>query len=135
MHQVAEGIRKISIFDRLIRNHRIRFGESKTVLFLDEPETSLHPEAIILFAEVLHEFAQKGVQIFLTTHSYFLLKRLEQLANKDQTNHTVLDLRRENNRIHSQSSFLCDGLPDNPIIQQSLKLYQEDIDLVLGKKK
>jgi AAA15 family ATPase/GTPase len=133
MHQTAEGIRKISIFDRLIRNHRIQLNQDNSVVFLDEPETNLHPEAIIAFAKMLHDFAQNGVQVFLATHSYFMLKRLEQLAKEHSTDYTLLDLRKdENGRIQAQQSLLCQGLPPNPIIEQSLELYKKDVDLVLG---
>jgi len=133
MHQTAEGIRKISIFDRLIRNHRIQLNQGNCVIFLDEPEANLHPEAIITFAEMLHDFAQNGVQIFLATHSYFMLKRLEQLAKEHSTDYTMLDLRKdESGRIQAQQSLLCQGLPPNPIIEQSLELYKKDVDLVLG---
>jgi len=133
MHQIPEGIRKISIFDRLIRNQRIQLNQGNCVIFLDEPETNLHPEAIITFAKMLHDFAQNGVQIFLATHSYFMLKRLEQLAKEHSTDYTLLDLRKdENGRIKAQQSQLCQGLPPNPIIEQSLELYKKDVDLVLG---
>jgi predicted ATP-dependent endonuclease of OLD family len=133
MHQTAEGIRKLGIFDRLIRNHRIQFNQGNCVICLDEPETNLHPEAIITFAEMLHDFAQNGVQVFLATHSYFMLKRLEQLAKEHSTDYTMLDLRKdENGRIQAQQSLLRQGLPPNPIIEQSLELYKKDVDLVLG---
>lgn len=132
MHQTAEGIKKIGILSRLIRNRRLS-PSGGCALFVDEPEVNLHPRAVVLFAEMLHNFAQSGIQVYLTTHSYFLLKRLEQLARRDQADYALLDLRRnQGNGISSIISDLRDGLPDNPILQQSLKLFDEDLKLELG---
>ncbi len=42
MSQVAEGVKKIGILTTLIRNRSLQKG---TILFIDEPENNLHPEA------------------------------------------------------------------------------------------
>ncbi len=47
-----------------------------TVLFVDEPETNLHPRASAVFTQTLFRLAQAGVQVYLATHSYFVLKQL-----------------------------------------------------------
>lgn len=84
------------------------------MLFVDEPEVNLHPKAIVLFAEMLHEFAQSGIQVYITTHSYFLLKRLEQLARAHHTDYTLLDLRKQEGiGVTGISSRLADGLPNS----------------------
>lgn len=129
MGQIAEGIKKIGILWRLYRNRRLAPG---AMLFVDEPEVNLHPKAICLFADMLHAMAQSQIQIFLTSHSYFLLKRLEQLSRRHKTDYLLLDLRNQNGTITGQSSKFSDGLPDNPIIEQSTRLFQEDVRLDLG---
>jgi hypothetical protein len=60
MSQVAEGIKKIGILARLISNGEIRQG---TVLFMDEPETNLHPAAARRLMRMLHDMSLAGVQI------------------------------------------------------------------------
>jgi len=50
------------------------------ILLLEEPETSMHPGYIALYASVLLEAARKGVQVFLTTHSLDLIKYVVQLG-------------------------------------------------------
>ena len=133
MHQTAEGIKKIGILSRLMRNRRIS-PMTGCLLFVDEPEVNLHPRAVILFAEMLHQFAQSGIQVYLTTHSYFLLKRLEQLARRHAADYTLLDLRRQAGAgVVGIATHLAEGLPDNPIIQQSLMLFDEDVRLDLGE--
>ncbi len=129
MGQIAEGIKKVGILWRLFLNRRLAPG---SVLFVDEPEVNLHPKAVCLFADMLHAMAQSNIQIFLTSHNYYLIKRLEQLSRKHKTDYLLLDLRNHNGFITGQSSKLADGLPDNPIIEQSMALFQEDVRLDLG---
>lgn len=132
MHQTAEGIKKVGILARLMHNRRLAPGNS-SLLFVDEPEANLHPQAIVLFAEILHHLAQSGIQIYLSTHSYFMLKRLEQLARENATDYTLLNLRKVNgNDVTGAVTRLADGLPENPIIAQSLRLFEEDLRLDLG---
>ena len=127
MHQTAEGIRKVGILSRLMRNRRLT-PAGGCMLFVDEPEVNLHPKAIVVFAEMLHEFAQSGIQVFLTTHSYYLLKRLEQLARQHQTDYSLLDLRKQEGvGVVGTVSRLANGLPDNPIAAESMKLFDFDV--------
>ena len=103
------------------------------MLFVDEPEVNLHPRAIVLFADMLHEFAQSGVQVYLTTHSFYMLKRLEQLARKHKADYSLLDLRKqETGGVVGSVTRLSDGLPMNPIVEESLRLYEADVALDLG---
>lgn len=132
MHQTAEGIKKIGILSRLMRNRRLT-PAGGSMLFVDEPEVNLHPKAIVLFAEMLHEFAQSGIQVYLTTHSYFLLKRLEQLARQKNTDYSLLDLRKQSGAgVVGTVTRLADGLPQNPIVEESLRLFDLDVQLDLA---
>lgn len=132
MHQTAEGIKKIGILSRLMRNRRLT-PAGGCMLFVDEPEVNLHPKAIVLFAEMLHEFAQSGIQVYLTTHSYFLLKRLEQLAREKRTDYSLLDLRKQDGAgVGGTVTRLRDGLPQNPIVNESLRLFDMDVQLDLA---
>jgi AAA15 family ATPase/GTPase len=132
MHQTAEGIKKIGILSRLMRNRRLAPAGGCT-LFVDEPEVNLHPKAIVLFAEMLHEFARSGIQVYLTTHSYFLLKRLEQLARENKCDYSLLDLRKnEGHGVTGTVSNLREGLPQNPIVEESLRLFDRDVQLDLA---
>lgn len=82
---------------------------------------------------VLHEFAKSGILVCLTTHSYILLKRLEQLARQHKTDYSLLDLRKQDKGVTGSVSKLADGLPQNPIVEQSLRLYDVDVQLDLGE--
>lgn len=77
MPLVAEGHRKLAMLAQLIANGVI---QKQGYLFWDEPEANLNPRLIRLVANVIHQLAAKGVQVFLATHSFFLMKELELLS-------------------------------------------------------
>lgn len=76
---LAEGIRKLGLLWTLIQNGTILTG---SVLFWDEPETNLNPSLFKPLIEILLELQRMGVQIFLATHDYLILKELDLQMNK-----------------------------------------------------
>jgi AAA15 family ATPase/GTPase len=128
MAQVAEGIKKLAILITLIRNQSIQKG---TILILDEPETSLHPRAIVAFCEMLFYLSQAGVQVYLATHSYFVIKQFELLARKHKQTTQICSLVKSEDNIKIEIEDLQEGLPDNPIIDVSIQLYEDDVRLGL----
>ena len=80
MPLVAEGLRKLAMIARLISTGTLL---DKGYLFWDEPETNLNPCLIRLVAEVIYHLCQHGIQVFLATHSLFLLRELEILSSND----------------------------------------------------
>ncbi len=76
---LAEGVRKLALLWLLIRNGAMRRG---SVLFWDEPETNLNPKLFGVLMEVLLELQRAGVQIFLATHDYVILKELDLRAKE-----------------------------------------------------
>ena len=73
----AEGIKKIGIINQLLKNKTI---DRNTILIIDEPEVALHPTIIEKVSKILFDLSQVGVQIFIATHSYFVLKSFQLLA-------------------------------------------------------
>lgn len=71
---LAEGHRKIGLLWLLIQNGTLRKG---SVLFWDEPETNLNPTLFGEVIETILELQRVGVQVFLTTHDYVVLKELD----------------------------------------------------------
>jgi energy-coupling factor transporter ATP-binding protein EcfA2 len=127
MPTTAEGIKKIGILSTLISNRQLR---RRAVLFLDEPETALHPRAIRKLADILHLFAASNIQVFLSTHNFFLIKQLEIIARRHQTNYTCTSIvQGTNNKLTSTTTLLRDGLPSNPIIDETLAMLQDELSL------
>ena len=71
---VAEGMRKLGLLWLLIRNGSLPDG---SVLFWDEPETNLNPKLFKSVIGILLELQRLGVQIFVATHAYGILKELD----------------------------------------------------------
>jgi AAA15 family ATPase/GTPase len=128
MPQVAEGIKKIGILTTLIRNRTLSKG---TILFMDEPETNLHPEAIIALVKMLFSLSKAGIQIYIATHSYFVIKQFELLSRANKQRIQICSLVKEGGDITTQFQDLQEGLPDNPIIEASIQLYEDDVKLGL----
>jgi len=87
MHLVAEGLRKLAMVAKLIANGSLL---GKGYLFWDEPDANLNPKLIKLMAQTILNISQSGVQVFVATHSLFLLRELYILQ---QTKYRNLDTR------------------------------------------
>ena len=124
----AEGVKQLGIIPLLIKIGIINKG---TILFLDEPDNNLNPVAITKFINILTLHSKANVQIFLTTHNYFVINRLHINAkiNKD-LNFKMFSLKdKDKIEIETENLKLC--LPDNPIINESLKMFDDEIKLDL----
>lgn len=79
---LAEGLRKLGLLWVLIQNGTLLRG---SVLCWDEPEANLNPNLMKTIVEILLELHRMGVQIFLATHDYVLLKEFDlQMKETDQ---------------------------------------------------
>ncbi len=82
MPLVAEGLRKLGMLARLIATGALL---DKGCLFWDEPEANLNPRIIRSVAKTIVDLSHQGIQVFVATHSLFLLRELEILLNKRVT--------------------------------------------------
>lgn len=133
MPLTAEGIKKVGILTTLLRNRELR---TNTVVFLDEPETALHPEAQRKFAEMIYSLSNiEGVKIFLATHSYFMINQFYIIARREKQSVTCLSLEREkgHTQVSAKIADLKDGLPDNSIINEVKSMFYEDMKVELGR--
>ena len=80
---MAEGLRKIGTLSYLLKNNSLN---SESILIWDEPEANLNPKTIQEIAKLLVTLEKFGVQIFIATHSLFLIKEIEILK---KNNHKV----------------------------------------------
>jgi len=80
---VAEGLRKLAMLARLVATGTLL---DKGYLFWDEPEANLNPRLVKFVVRTLLELSRRGVQIFLATHSLFVLRELQILLSKEKEN-------------------------------------------------
>lgn len=73
-HLVAEGLRKLAMIARLIATGSL---VGKGSLFWDEPEANLNPKVIKRVARTILQLSRSGIQVFVATHSLFLLRELD----------------------------------------------------------
>ena len=69
MGLVSEGYRKLATIMYLIQSDSLN---KNSIVFWDEPESNMNPRMIPSIVEALCELANMGVQIFVSTHSYFV---------------------------------------------------------------
>lgn len=76
---VSFGMTNIGIIQAVLSKNIINKG---SFVFIDEPESNLHPEWQSVLSEVLVKLASNQVNIIITTHSSDMLKALEVNAEK-----------------------------------------------------
>lgn len=81
INMTAEGWRKLGMLLQLLRNGGLRSG---MVLLWDEPEANLNPRLIRLIAHVLIKLSMLDIQVFITTHSLFLLREIDMLSKSEK---------------------------------------------------
>ncbi|MHB1561248.1 MAG: AAA family ATPase [Isosphaeraceae bacterium] len=74
VHLVAEGLRKVAMLAQLVVTGALTKGST---LFWDEPEANLNPKIIKRIARTILQLSRKGIQVFVATHSLFLLRELD----------------------------------------------------------
>jgi predicted ATPase len=121
----AEGIKKIAIIDTLLGN---RYIDDKSVIFIDEPESALHPTAIETLLDIVALLSERGIQFFMASHSYFVIKKLFLIAMQKKISIPVICF--DNDKWNS--SNFSEGMPQNSIIQASIDLYTQEVETQLS---
>ena len=82
INMTAEGWRKLGMLLQLMKTGGLHKG---MVLLWDEPEANLNPRLICLIARVLIQLSKLDIQVFITTHSLFLLREIDMLSKLEKT--------------------------------------------------
>ena len=127
---VAEGLRKIALLWQLIKNGTLEKG---SVLFWDEPEANINPKFIPVLAELLIMLESEGVQIFVSTHDYFLSKYIEVKRSKESDIQYISLYRDRENKVHCETSTEFELLEHNSIMETFRQLYREEIGVALNE--
>lgn len=76
----SSAVKSLLLLDVYIRN----LAQKGDILFIDEPELNLHPENQRKLADLFARLANIGIKIFITTHSDYLMKELNNLIMLSQ---------------------------------------------------
>ena len=127
---LAEGFRKLGLLWLLIRNGALSKG---SVLFWDEPETNLNPKLYRLLMHVLLELQRSGVQIFLATHDYVILRELDlQKTDADKVAFHALHHSEADGEVASHTSGDYLGIHPNAISEAFSNVYDRMVERSLG---
>lgn len=128
----AEGVKKIGILTTLIRNRQLT---PNAVLFMDEPENALHPEAVRVLVDMIFLMAKSGMQIFLATHSYFVLKQVYLSAIQNEMDAFCFLLKKEIDKTVSATSHnLRAYFPENEISEEAIKMADLEAEMDFNLK-
>ena len=125
-HLLAEGMRKIGTLAQLIVNGSLT---NNSVLFWDEPEANLNPQLIKLAAQTIIELVRRGMQVFIATHSLFLLRQLYLLAPKEHMDRqyryfSLPTVPNDLSEVSISDAFSLEGLGD--VSSLSFQLSQDE---------
>jgi len=86
MSEVSSSVRSLMSLDVILR-HGIH--SLPATIMIDEPEINLTPHNQRLFARLLVQLVKAGIDVFITTHSDYIVRELNTLvAFSKQTKHT-----------------------------------------------
>lgn len=76
---VSFGMTNLGIIQAVLSKNIINKG---SFVFIDEPESNLHPEWQAVLADILVKLAENGVFVVITTHSSDMLKALDVISQE-----------------------------------------------------
>lgn len=119
VNMLAEGIRKLGMLAQLVAVGALQKGG---YLFWDEPEANLNPRLVKVVARVILQLAKAGIQIFIATHSLFLLRELEvlQAAEKKLVPQRYFALRQGADGVEVEQGNAIDDLQTLVVLDEEL---------------
>lgn len=136
MGLLSDGYRKLSMIVYLILSGSLN---KDTILFWDEPETNMNPKMIRPIVQALIALAKMGVQIFVTTHDYFVQQEFNMFTVYPELNPEQLDIRfislfynDETGEVNFEMAQTASDLEHNAIMQEFDAMYDRGQRLIYG---
>ena len=118
LDQVSFGIVQLGMLGFLIKNNIIN---KDTIVFLDEPETHLHPELQVVLMNVLILLVKSGVSVVMASHSIDLLKYIQIYLKKYPAFKELLSIN------HFSEKGV--NVKKVKVIEEQLKVIQREVSL------
>lgn len=133
MGLVSEGYRKLTTIMYLILSGSLT---RDSILFWDEPETNMNPQMIKPMVDALITLADMGVQVFVTTHDYFVQQcfNMEALYGKNKKlKYKFISLyRSDNGEIQAEAVSELGEIKHNSIMEEFDELYNREQRMMDG---
>ena len=126
---LAEGMRKLGLLWLLIQNGTLLPG---SVLFWDEPETNLNPRLFGSLIEILLQLQRAGIQIFVATHDYAILKELDLRKTKQDSMKFHSLYHHEGGDVACREADAYLDIHPNTIAETFTDLYNREVRRSLG---
>ncbi|MCK5720340.1 MAG: AAA family ATPase [Thiomargarita sp.] len=112
----------------------VAFSSSKTILFIEEPESHLHPEAQVQLMDIFAKLVKVGVKIIMTSHSDYMFNKMNNLIleKKIELNSSQAIIFKETQVGTIAKEIPQDllGIDDENFLEITEQLFNEKMDLV-----
>mgnify|MGYP002509555964 CR=1 FL=1 len=139
MGLVSEGYRKISTLMYLILTGSLT---KNAVLFWDEPETNMNPKMIKPIVDAIIELSRMGVQVFITTHDYFVQQCFNMSAiylndqkmngQKKVLQYQFMSLYQTGEGVACEAAGMLSDLEHNAVMEEFDQLYDREQEMLYG---
>ena len=136
MGLLSDGYRKLSMIVYLILSGSM---SKNTILFWDEPETNMNPKMIRPIVQAMMALAKMGVQIFVTTHDYFVQQEFNMFTMYPELNPEGLDIQfvslycdAKTNDVKVEMKKTASDLEHNAIMQEFDAMYDREQRIIYG---
>lgn len=139
MNLVSEGYRKLATLMYLVMSGGLA---NNSILFWDEPEANMNPKMIYPVAKALINLSKLGVQVFVTTHSYFVQQAFNMAAvyQDHEADEHPMDIRfislfrNEDGRVGVQTADRLSDIQYDPIMEEFDEVYDREQRLINGDR-
>ena len=136
MGLLSDGYRKLSMIVYMILSGSLN---KNTILFWDEPETNMNPKMVRPIVQALVTLAKMGVQVFVTTHDYFVQQEFNMLTVYPELNPEQLDIRfmslyrdEQAGDVRIELEKTASDLKNNAIMQEFDAMYDREQRIIYG---
>ena len=136
MGLLSDGYRKLSMIIYMILSGSLN---NNTILFWDEPETNMNPKMIRPIVQAMVALAQMGVQIFVSTHDYFIQQEFNMITAYPELNPEKLDIRfvslfrdEKTHDVQDEMKTSASDLEHNASMQEFDAMYDREQRVIYG---
>jgi predicted ATPase len=115
-------------------SRRGRENSVKPILFIEEPEAHLHPEAQTILMECFIDLVNMGTKLVITSHSNYMFQKLNNLIAEKKIDKAIINgtiFFQGDKGSCSKTVPMSDiGMEDNNFVEVAENLYNEKIQII-----
>jgi predicted ATPase len=109
-------------------------GSGRPIIFIEEPEAHLHPEAQIILMECFADLVKIGAKLVITSHSNYMFQKLNNLIAEKKIDKAIINgiiFSQGEKGSYSKTIPMSDiGMEDNNFVEVAEDLYNEKIKII-----